>query len=222
VNTLSANNLGRKDPASQRWLLHGINFKVASGDRCAIVGPSGSGKTLLLRSLSLLDSLDEGEVRWNGKTHHGRSVPDYRRQVVYLHQRPALWEGTVEANLRRPFQLQVHQSRQFDRSQIIKWLALLDRTESFLDQPQRELSGGEIQLIGFLRAIQLDPSVLLLDEPTASLDLQTAMAMERLIDHWMAAGTGSQAFLWVTHDLGQAERVSNRTLQMKQGELRDD
>ena len=104
---------------------------------------------------------------------------------------------------------------------MIKWLALLDRNASFLDQPQRELSGGETQLVGFLRAIQLDPSILLLDEPTASLDHQTAIAVERLIDHWMAAGTGSRAFLWVTHDLGQAERVSNRTLQMKQGELRN-
>ena len=167
-------------------------------------------------------ALEEGEGRFNGKTYHGRSVPDYRRQVVYLHQRPALWEGTVEANLRRPFGLQAHQARQFDRSQMIKWLALLDRNASFLEQPQRELSGGETQLVGFLRAIQLDPSILLLDEPTASLDHQTAIAVERLIDHWMAAGTESRAFLWVTHDLGQAERVSNRTLQMKQGELRDD
>ena len=221
MNTLSGDNLGRKDPASQRWLLRGVNLQVASGDRCAVVGPSGSGKTLLLRSLSLLDSLDEGEVRWNGKTHHGSSVPDYRRQVVYLHQRPALWEGTVEANLQRPFQLQLHQARKFDRSQIINWLAVLGRTESFLAQPQQELSGGEVQLVGFLRAIQLDPSVLLLDEPTASLDLETAMAMERLIDLWMAADADTRAFLWVTHDRGQADRVSNRILQMKQGELRD-
>ena len=157
-------------------------------------GPPDQGKTLLLRSLSLLDSLDEGEVRWNGKTHHGSSVPDYRRQVVYLHQRPALWEGTVEANLRRPFQLQLHQARQFDRSQIVNWLAVLGRAESFLDQPQQELSGGETQLVGFLRAIQLDPSVLLLDEPTASLDQETAMAMERLIDLWMAADAGVAGF----------------------------
>ena len=72
MNTLAGDNLGRKDPASQRWRLRGVNFKVTSGDRCAIVGPSGAGKTLLLRSLSLLDSLDEGEVRFNGKTYHGR------------------------------------------------------------------------------------------------------------------------------------------------------
>lgn len=222
MNTLSGDNLGRKDPASQRWLLRGVNLQVAPGDRCAVVGSSGSGKTLLLRSLSLLDSLDEGEVRWNGKTHHGWSVPDYRRQVVYLHQRPALWEGSVEANLQRPFQLQLHQARQFDRSQIINWLAVLGRTESFLVQPQQELSGGEVQLVGFLRAIQLNPSVLLLDEPTASLDQETAMAMERLIDLWMAADSAARAFLWVTHDRGQADRVSNRILQMKQGELRDD
>jgi putative ABC transport system ATP-binding protein len=221
ANTLLGDNLGRKDPTSQRWLLRGVHLQVASGDRCAVVGPSGSGKTLLLRALSLLDRLDEGEIRWNGKTHRGSSVPNYRRQVVYLHQRPALWEGSVEANLRRPFQLQLHRARRFDHSQIMNWLAVLGRAESFLDQPQQELSGGEIQLVGFLRAIQLDPSILLLDEPTASLDLETAMAMEQLIDLWMAADAGPRAFLWVTHDHGQADRVANRILQMKQGELRD-
>jgi len=221
VNTLLGDNLGRKDPTSQCWLLRGVNLQVASGDRCAVVGPSGSGKTLLLRALSLLDRLDEGEIRWKGKTYHGSSVPNYRRQVVYLHQRPALWEGSVEANLRRPFQLQLHWAQRFDHSQIMNWLAVLGRAESFLDQPQQELSGGEIQLVGFLRAIQLDPSVLLLDEPTASLDLETAMAMERLIDLWMAEDAGTRAFLWVTHDRQQANRVANRILQMKQGELRD-
>lgn len=221
MNTLLGDNLGRKDPTSQRWLLRGVNLQVAPGDRCAVVGPSGSGKTLLLRALSLLDRLDEGEIRWKGKTRHGWSVPNYRRQVVYLHQRPALWEGSVEANLRRPFQLQLHQARQFNHSQIINWLAVLGRTESFLDQPQQELSGGETQLVGFLRAIQLDPSVLLLDEPTASLDQETAMAMERLIDLWITEDAGTRAFLWVTHDRGQANRVANRILQMKQGELRD-
>src|SRR6266478_4288314 len=100
---LEAQRIGRFARESRNWLLRDVSLAVRGGDRLAIIGPTGSGKTLLLRSLALLDPTDEGQVlRLNGPISPD-SVPDFRRQVIYLHQRPALIEGTVEDNLRLPF-----------------------------------------------------------------------------------------------------------------------
>ena len=88
---LKACGLGRRKPGSEDWLLRGVCFAVRPGDRLALTGPSGAGKTVLLRALALLDAYDEGSIEWNGRSLSGESIPAYRKQVVYLHQRPALF-----------------------------------------------------------------------------------------------------------------------------------
>ena len=182
-----------------------------------MLGPSGAGKTLLLRALALLDLLDEGQVRWNGRVIRCETVPAYRGTVLYLHQRPTLFEGNVEANLRLPFSLKVHRHRRFDRDRVINLLNELGRDVSFLEKSHRDLSGGEAQIVALLRAVQLDPTVLLLDEPTASLDRDAAKATEVLLSRWHAEGAGRRAYVWVTHDSEQAERVAAEFLWMEAG-----
>jgi putative ABC transport system ATP-binding protein len=81
----------------------------------SLSGPSGSGKTLLLRALAVLDPVDEGELLWRGRPVSGTSVPPFRAEAVYLHQRPALIGTSVEDTLRRPLSLDVHRRRSFDR-----------------------------------------------------------------------------------------------------------
>src|SRR5436309_2804807 len=127
---LEARGLGRRD--GETWLLKDISIVVRPGDRLALVGPSGSGKTLLLRALARLDPIDEGEVRWQGKVVRGEAVPAFRSRVAYLHQRPALFEGTVEDNLRQPYALRTHRAARFDRGRVVDWLATLGRDASFL------------------------------------------------------------------------------------------
>ena len=171
---LKACGLGRRKPGGEDWLLRGICIEVCSGDRLALIGPSGSGKTVLLRALVLLDPHDEGSIEWDGRPLHGDAIPAYRKQVVYLHQRPALFEGTVEDNLKYPFTLKSHRGKRFDRERVVCILDALKRDATFLEKSSRDLSGGEAQIVAVIRCLQLDPAVLLLDEPTASLDRATA------------------------------------------------
>ena len=101
-------NLSRRRPDGQGWLLRDIALTLRAGTRLAVVGPSGAGKTLLLRAVDLLDRPDSGCVRWKGQPVRRERVPGFRRQVLYLHQRPALVEDTVERALRRPLALKIH------------------------------------------------------------------------------------------------------------------
>ncbi len=216
---LRARGLWRRKPRGEGWLLSDVRLTVRGGQRLAIVGPSGSGKTLLLRALARLDPLDRGEILWRGEAVVGNRVPDFRRHVIYLHQRPVLGEGTVEDSLQAPYRLNVHRASRFDRQRLVEWLRLLGRDAQLLTRRQRELSGGEAQIIALLRAIQLQPQVLLLDEPTAALDADATLAVERLIDVWMRQDDTARATVWVSHDQQQAARVSTKMLALQQGRL---
>lgn len=214
---LEAIGVGRK--AGDAWLLDDVSLSVCLGQRYALVGPSGSGKTLLLRSLAMLDPIDAGEIRWRGDVVVGKQVPTFRSRVVYLHQRPALLEGTVEENLRQPFSLRVHRDKQFDRARIVSLLDSMGRTNAFLSKQQRDLSGGEAQLTALLRAMQLDPDILLLDEPTAALDDDATELVESLVTNWLDRQSTDRATVWVTHDHEQARRVSATLLHIRDGRL---
>jgi putative ABC transport system ATP-binding protein len=155
----------------------------------------------------------------NGQPVRNEAVPSFRSAVLYLHQRPALFEGSVETNLRHPFLLKAHRKRCFDRARIVDLLEGLVRDESFLEKSHRDLSGGEGQIVALLRALQLDPTVLLLDEPTASLDAEAVRAIEGLLSRWYAEGAGRRACLWVTHDSEQAERVADQILCLRAGRI---
>jgi putative ABC transport system ATP-binding protein len=216
---LKACGLGRRKGSGEDWLLRGICITICPGDRLAVIGPSGAGKTLLLRALALLDPVDEGVIEWKGQGISGNAVPAYRRDVIYLHQRPALFEGTVETNLHRPFALKLNQGRLFDADRVRYLLECIGRTPSFLEKSSRDLSGGEAQIVALLRALQFDPSILLLDEPTTSLDEVTTRSIEELLMRWLSEAPADRAFLWVSHDSDQVRRIARHCLQMHGGKL---
>jgi putative ABC transport system ATP-binding protein len=218
-SALAASAIGRRHPRSEGWLIRDVSLALRPGDRLAIRGPSGAGKTVLLRALAVLDPLDAGAIHWNGKPVRGELIPTFRSQVIYLHQRPALFEGSVRANLEQPFALKVFRGRRFERDRAVGLLKELGRDASFLEKPACDLSGGEAQLVALLRAIQLAPKILLLDEPTAALDAHATQTVEQLIDCWFGEQPGQRAFVWISHDAEQARRVAGRTLEMHSGQL---
>ncbi len=218
---LEARNIARRHPDGRQWLLEDVSLRLAAGQRLAVTGPAGSGKTLLLRAIVLLDPLQTGQILFEGRRMARDEIPRFRRSVVYLHQRPALFDQRVEDVLRRPFSLAVHRQRAFDKDRIVRWLGVLGRKASFLAKRTGDLSGGEAQIVALLRALQLDPRVLLLDEPTASLDRQTSRAVEGLLDGWMAESPDARAMVWVTHDREQAQHVAETTLHIEHGRICD-
>ncbi len=213
---LQARSLRRMIPGTQRWLLKDINLQITGGERLAIIGPTGSGKSVLLRALSVLDPIDTGEILWRGNTITNADVPDFRRQAIYLRQRPAIFEGTVETNLRIAYSLRIRGNLEFQKTRVIDLLKQAGRNAEFLDKSAAELSGGEAQITALIRALQCDPTLLMLDEPTASLDPASATAVEQMVVNWQQADD-SRAVIWVSHDPAQVLRIATREFALDHG-----
>jgi len=216
---VEAKALTRLDNRNQAQLLHPTDFKLCNADRVSITGASGSGKSVLLRTLALLDVSDSGQVLWRGEPISSGQIPRYRRRICYIAQRPALIEGTVEDNLRFPYSLKTFNGRRFDRSVVEALLAQAGKEQGFLSKRAGDLSGGEAQVVALIRTLQLDPDVMLLDEPTAALDPASSREVESLVQTWFDSGAQARAFIWVTHDPEQAQRMCTTRLTMSAGRL---
>ena len=129
-----------------------------------------------------------------------------------------LLEGTVEDNLRFTFSLKTSRKRRFELAAVTTLLGHAGKAPDFLEKSAADLSGGESQVVSLIRTLQLNPEVLLLDEPTAALDPTSSREVEALIDAWFA-GDQSRACIWVSHDLDQAQRMSDIHLHMSAGVL---
>jgi putative ABC transport system ATP-binding protein len=216
---LDAQRIVRRDAARKQTLLEPTDFSLEAGERIALTGPSGSGKSVLLRALALLDPLDAGHVHWHGRRITRARIPTFRRHIAYLRQRAALLDGSVEDNLRYPYSLAVYRDVAFDAARVSALFERTGRGADFLARDVSELSGGEAQIVALVRVLQLDPEVLLLDEPTASLDPESARAIEALVASWFEHARDARATVWVSHDPAQALRVGTRQLTMRAGVL---
>lgn len=200
---LSAEQLGRR--VRDDWIWRDLDLELAAGECGVLMGSSGSGKSLLLRALCGLDPADEGRVCFRGNPVDPYDLPSFRAKVIYVQQRPVLIPGTVEDNLTFPGAFRVHHGRERADGRAAELFSRLGRPDDFHEQRASILSGGEGQLVGFVRALLLDPDILLLDEPTAHLDLDTARRVEEEVRRW--AEGSERAVLWTSHDLAQVNRV---------------
>jgi putative ABC transport system ATP-binding protein len=220
---LAARAIARTDPVAGTQLLQPTSLDLDCGDHLVISGASGAGKSVLLRGLALLDPLSAGDIMLRGEPVRAAGIPAYRAQVVYLRQRPAAMSGTVEDNLRTPYSLGTHARRGYSRERALQLLAAAGKPENFLAKQARDLSGGEAQTVALIRVLQLDPAVLLLDEPTAALDPDSTAVIEAMVLGWAGGRTAgaaqAAATVWITHSAAQEARVGNRHYRMHAGTL---
>ncbi|MFT0771655.1 ATP-binding cassette domain-containing protein [Psychrobacter aquimaris] len=226
ASNLTSNASLDKEPSTHdRTLISGASGTLLSGQVTVLTGASGSGKSVLLRVLAGLLPMSGGTVRLDDGTSsnvyhdiHETAPVLWRKQVALLAQHPQLLDGSVLENLQMPYQLHAHQSQTFDRDWHIAHLEHLDRSANFLQQDAKHLSGGERQLVNTLRLLQLSPQVLLLDEPTAALDMDTSAQLVNLLISWLHADA-QRTLLWVTHDTKDIMPLANRHWHMQAGVL---
>jgi len=195
-----------------------VSGRVAGGGVLGVRGPSGAGKTTLLRTLSRLQPCAGGEAYLKEQSWLAIPGPQWRAGVHYLAQKPVIFDGTVSDNLARPFETRLLSQKKFDKNtagQIMEQL-LLD--PGLWNQDARTLSGGEASRLALVRALLIDPPVLLLDEPTAALDGKSREAFYRLLSVWL--DSPGRAALLVSHndDLQLLNEVSFLDIEAKHRE----
>jgi putative ABC transport system ATP-binding protein len=195
-----------------RVVFEGLRADLAEG-ATGIVGPSGVGKSTLLRLLNRLADPTVGTVRYRGRDLREDDVLALRRDVALVPQLPALLEGTVADNV-------LYGPRLAKRAaDVAASLRLAGLGAAFGSRRAGALSVGEQQRVMLARTLALQPSVLLLDEPTAALDSTTTAAIEATLrDLRDRLGL---SFVLVTHDLEQAARLADRVLVLEPRALRE-
>lgn len=197
-------------------ILDHVTFAIPSGSRVAVIGPSGSGKTTLLRLINRLDDPDEGTILLDGTDINRIPAPELRRRAGMVFQQPHLFDASIHDNLNRPLQLAGKPG--LTRTDAAKALERVGLPEHLLDNHSRDLSIGQQQRVALARALVLKPDVLLLDEPTSSLDPRSAEAILRLLVE-LASDLGITVIM-VSHTIDQAELFANHVLAVRGGNVR--
>jgi phosphate transport system ATP-binding protein len=206
-------------------ILHGVSVEIARGETTALIGPTGSGKSTFLRALNRMNDRvtgyrHDGDVLLDGESIFRPSLDmlNLRRKVGMLFQRPNPFPMSIRDNVVAG----VKAHRMAKRSQFttiaeerLTQVGLFDAVKDRMNRSPFELSGGQQQLLCLARALAVEPEVLLLDEPTSSLDPVTTERVESLIKNL----TPHISVIIVTHNLGQARRVSDRTMLFFDGRL---
>jgi putative ABC transport system ATP-binding protein len=208
---LETRNLSRAVPG--KVLISNVSLPVQPGEVLAVIGRSGAGKSSFLRLLNRLDEPTGGTVLLNGADYRRIAPRALRRRVGMVMQTAYLFPGTVAANIAFGPR---HHGETFASDQIA---ALLGRVglPGYEDRDVSTLSGGEAQRVSLARTLANAPEVLLLDEPTSSLDDALARGIEELVQGIIEEQR--LTCLIVTHNRSQAARMAARTMVLEAGRL---
>lgn len=196
--------------AGSTTLVDRVSLSIAPGSPTFVVGPNGAGKSTLLRLCMGLLEPTEGRISWGGR----EDATPTRRAFVF--QRPVMLRRTAAANIAYGLS-----HADYPREKIAARAAeLLERVglSDIAKRAARRLSGGEQQRLALARALARDPELLLLDEPTASLDPAATRSVEEII---RSAAQSGIKIVMASHDLGQVRRLAGDVIFMVRGAVRE-
>jgi phosphate transport system ATP-binding protein len=209
----------------QRAILSDVSVNVKQGAVTALIGPTGSGKTTLLRTFNRMNDKvtgyrHAGDVLLDGRSiwHPGVELMSLRRKVGMLFQRPNPFPMSIMDNVTagaRAHKLASKTGLKAMAEQRLTEVGLWDAVRDRLKDSPFRLSGGQQQLLCLARALAISPDVLLLDEPTSSLDPMATESIEGLVRTLIPELT----VVIVTHNLAQARRIADRTIFLNRGRM---
>jgi NitT/TauT family transport system ATP-binding protein len=205
---VSIERVGKRFARGDTVALTGIDLQIAAGELVSLIGPSGCGKSTLLRIIGDLIEPTEGTVTVNGKSAHQARVD---RDYGIVFQAPVLFDWrSVQANVAMP--LEVKGVPKAERDQRVRDTLELVELSDFARHHPYQLSGGMQQRVSIARAIALEPSILLMDEPFGALDEMTRERMNSEVQRiWQQTGT---TVIFVTHSIPEAVFLSSKVVVM--------
>ena len=183
----------------QAPIFENVNFELKANTCLGIYGPSGEGKSTFLKCVAQLLPFG-GQLLFHQPS---LTLPQYRSRVMYLPQKAQLQASTVDEALAYPFSLSIYKHQKpasFDFEDV-------GLPETIRGRKIRHLSGGEAQRLQLLRALRLNPDILLLDEPTSALDSENQQRIEKLLTRWYQSP--GKACVWISHDQAQLKRIQS-------------
>lgn len=202
-------------------LLQDVSLEIAPGEAVALMGGSGSGKSTLARLLLRLLPCDTGKIFFRGTEItklSGKELAGFRRSVQFISQRPESFldpRKTLSYSLREALEVF---SLPYAEEQALEMLDLVKLNAKLLERYPHQVSGGEIQRICLVRALLLEPELLILDEPTSMLDISVQAQILHLLKD---IRTQKQiAYLFISHDRLISEWLCDRVVRIEQGLIR--
>ena len=201
--------------------LDGIDCEIRRGEVVVIVGPSGSGKSTLLRSLNLLEVPTEGQILFNGAdiTAPKTNINKHRQKMGMVFQHFNLFPNMniIKNMTLAPTKIlgKSEEEAQKQAEELLLKVGLADRKEAYPSQ----LSGGQKQRVAIVRALCMEPDVMLFDEPTSALDPEMVGEVLDVMKELAAEG---MTMVVVTHEMGFAREVATRVIFMDEGIIQED
>ena len=199
-------------------ILDGLNFEIQEGEFFVLVGPSGSGKTTTLKLINRLIEQTDGDIYFEDKRLKDYDLRELRLKTGYVLQQIALFPNlTVAENIAL-----IPEMKNFDKKEIKeKTEDLLKKVgldpKHYMNRLPKELSGGEKQRVGILRAIIANPKILLMDEPFSALDPLSKVQLQDLIK--TLHNEYRMTTVFVTHDMDEAMKLADRICVLKNGKV---
>ena len=199
-------------------VLNGIDLTINQGDVLVIVGPSGSGKSTFLRCLNRLEESNGGSIYFNGEdiTAPGVNINKHRQKMGMVFQQFNLFPHlTIMRNLTiGPMKLLGKSKEEAERKaqELLNRVGLGDRSNSYPNQ----LSGGQKQRVAIVRALCMEPEVMLFDEPTSALDPEMVGEVLEVMQELAREG---MTMVCVTHEMGFAREVATRVIFIDEGKI---